>query len=229
MIPARGGSKRIKHKNIRLFDNIPLIAHSINTAMKSNCFDAIVVSTESDEIAAVAEQYGALVPFRRPKALADDFIGTTPIVQHALQALSELGANPTSCCCIYATAPLMSAEMLRQAKATLLADDTVDFVFSACEFSFPIQRALLTDSHGGVVPFDPESIGKRSQDLVKTYHDAGQFYWGMTNAFLAPQPAVFGPRSRMHLLPDYLVADIDTEADWRRAELLYRLLQQESA
>lgn len=229
IIPARGGSKRIKHKNIRLFDGIPLIAHSINTAKQSGCFDAVVVSTDNDEIAAVAEQFGALVPFRRPAALADDHTGTTPVVQHALQTLNTLGVSPQWCCCIYATAPLMSAAMLQQAKATLVADDNIDFVFSACEFSFPIQRALITDMHGGIKPFDPQSIGKRSQDLPKTYHDAGQFYWGKSAAFLDPTSRVFGPRARMQLLPEHLVADIDTEDDWHRAELLYRLLQRETA
>lgn len=228
IIPARGGSKRIKNKNIRLFGNIPLIAHSINTALKSGCFDAVIVSTDSDEIAAVAEQYGALVPFRRPASLADDHTGTTTVVQHALQTLDNLGVQPQWCCCIYATAPLMSAEMLQQGKATLMSDPNIEFVFSACEFSFPIQRALLSTTDGGVEPFDRASIGKRSQDLPKTYHDAGQFYWGRTAAYLAPQPQVFGANARMQLLPDYRVADIDTEADWHRAEMLYRLLQQET-
>lgn len=112
--------------------------------------------------------------------------------------------------------------MLRQSAET-------DFVFSAARFSFPVQRALLQTPAGGVAAFDPASIGKRSQDLPATYHDAGQFYWGTTSAWLDPQAKVFSERSRMQLLPDHLVQDIDTEADWQRAELLYKLLQQAPA
>ncbi|MDX3775246.1 pseudaminic acid cytidylyltransferase [Chromatiaceae bacterium AAb-1] len=227
IIPARGGSKRIPRKNIREFCGKPMLAYPIESAQQSGCFDRIVVSTEDPAIAKLAISYGAEVPFIRPAELADDYTGTTPIIRHALQQLIAQGDKPEYCCCIYATSPLLQPEALQQALQTLLQHPDIDFVFSAARFSFPIQRALLQSSSGGVIPFDPDSIRKRSQDLPATYHDAGQFYWGKTTAWLDPQAGVFSERSRMQILPDHLVQDIDTEDDWQRAELLYKVLQQD--
>lgn len=225
IIPARGGSKRIPRKNIRDFCGKPMLAYSITTAIKSQCFDRVIVSTEDQEIAEVALAYGAEVPFIRPLALADDYTGTRPIVKHAIEQLLASGDIPQFCCCIYPTAPLLQPESLQQALHTLQLDPDVEFVFSAARFSFPIQRALLQTTSGGVTPFDPASILKRSQDLPATYHDAGQFYWGKTACWLDPLASSFSERSRMQVLPDHLVQDIDTEEDWYRAELLYKILQ----
>jgi len=227
IIPARGGSKRIPRKNIRDFCGKPMLAYSIDSAQQSGCFDRIIVTTEDPEIADIAIRYGAEVPFVRPAELADDYTGTTPIIRHALQQLAIQGNQPEYCCCIYATSPLLQPESLQQALKTLLQHPDIDFVFSAARFSFPIQRALLQSSTGGVIPFDPDSIRKRSQDLPAAYHDAGQFYWGKTSAWLDHNSKVFSEQSRMYVLPDHLVQDIDTKEDWKRAEVLYQLLQQD--
>lgn len=227
IIPARGGSKRIPLKNIRDFYGKPMIAYPIEAALASGCFDKVIVSTDSIDIAAIAQSFGAEVPFIRPAELADDFIGTTPVVRHALNMLAQQGIDVDICCCIYATTPLLQVNILREAGETLVLSPQLDYVFSACRFVFPIQRALVTNEQGGVVPFDESSIGKRSQDLTPTYHDAGQFYWGRAAAFLDDRSQVFGPKAQMQVLPDYLVADIDTLEDWERAEVLYQVLKKQ--
>ncbi|QIR13956.1 pseudaminic acid cytidylyltransferase [Shewanella aestuarii] len=224
IIPARGGSKRIPHKNIKPFNAKPMIAYAIETAINSQCFDKVIVSTDCEAIANIARQYGAEVPFMRPATLADDFTGTTAVIKHALAEIQKQGWILDYCCCIYATTPLMQASSLINAKHTLLNNPELDYVFSACEFTFPIQRALLQNHDGTVTVFDPVSISKRSQDLPKTYHDAGQFYWGKVSAFSDDSTTVFGPKSQMEVLPSYLVADIDTIDDWQRAEVLYQVL-----
>lgn len=225
IIPARGGSKRIPRKNIKLFCGKPMLAYPIQAALASGCFDRIIVSTDDDEIAAVAKQYGAEVPAARPAQLADDHTGTSAVVRYELEQLIQQGAAISHCCCIYATTPLLTPALLQQAWQQLSAEPELNFIFSAARFSFPIQRALLQTANG-VSPFDKSSIGKRSQDLAPTFHDAGQFYWGRTEAWLGNK-AVFGENSKMLVLPDHLVQDIDTNEDWHRAELLYKLLQQE--
>lgn len=223
IIPARGGSKRIPRKNIKLFNGQPMLAYPILTAMQSGCFDRVLVSTDDEEIAAVARQYGAEVPVLRPADLADDHTGTSAVIRYELQQLQQQGIFPEYCCCIYATTPLLRADLLKQAWQQLQMQPELNYVFSAARFSFPIQRALVTTEHG-VAAFDPSCIGKRSQDLAPTFHDAGQFYFGKTASWLNKLP-VFGDYSKMQVLPDYLVQDIDTAEDWRRAELLYQLLQ----
>lgn len=225
VIPARGGSKRIPRKNIKLFCGQPMLAYPIQAALKSGCFDRIIVSTDDSEIADVAREYGAEVPAARPAELADDHTGTSAVVRYELSQLLQQDANISYCCCIYATTPLLSAALLQQAWQQLSSEPELNYVFSAARFSFPIQRALLQTANG-VAPFDSSSIGKRSQDLPPAFHDAGQFYWGRTGAWLEHK-AVFAENSKMLVLPDHLVQDIDTNEDWHRAELLYKLLQQE--
>lgn len=220
IIPARGGSKRIPGKNIKLFSGKPLIAYSIEAAQKSEIFDKIIVSTDSDEVAEVAKAYGAEVPFIRPTALSDDFVGTGPVVRHAIQSSMQADFNPQFCCCIYATAPMLQASFLVQGYAQLKAATDKDFAFSVTSFPFPIQRAIRL-KEGGVEPIQPENMPKRSQDLEETYHDAGQFYWGHTQAFLQSKPT-FAITSIPIILPRYLVQDIDTIEDWQRAELMYQ-------
>jgi len=183
------------------------------------------LSTDDDEIAAVARHYGAEVPATRPAELADDQTGTSAVVRYELSKLVEQGFAVSHCCCIYATTPLLGPALLQQGWQQLNNEPELNFVFSAARFSFPIQRALLQTANG-VTPFDKCSISKRSQDLAPTFHDAGQFYWGRTEAWLSNKP-VFGENCKMLVLPDHLVQDIDTIEDWHRAELLYKLLQQE--
>lgn len=229
IIPARGGSKRIPKKNIRDFCGKPMLSYAIETALNSGCIDQVVVSTDCPVIAALAEKCGAIVPFMRPVSLADDYTGTTDVIRHAITQLRELGYDVELVCCLYATTPLLQSKIIKQGLELLTSDDSADFVFSACHFSFPIQRALIKNKLGGVEPFDKMSISQRSQDLTPTYHDAGQFYWGRTEAFIDPTRPVFGATGRMLVLPAHRVQDIDTIEDWRRAEILYQLLLMEES
>lgn len=223
IIPARGGSKRIPRKNIKPFAGIPMIARSIRTAQESGCFDRIIVSTDDEEIAGVARAEGAEVPFLRPAELSNDHAGTTPVIAHALTFLLEQGDDIDLACCIYATAPFMQAGDL-QAAGNLMTATGADYVFSATDFPFPIQRAIRVGPQGEVGMFHPEHMTTRSQDLEPAYHDAGQFYWGRTQAWLSGAP-IFGPRSRIHLMPRARVQDIDTPEDWRQAEAMYAALE----
>lgn len=227
IIPARGGSKRIPRKNIRLFNGKPMLAWSIEAALQSGVFDRVVVSTDDAEIAAVARAAGAEVPFIRPATLADDFTGTGPVICHAIRWLQEHEQSPTLVGCIYATAPLLLPEDLRQGAEALQQNPELKFVFSGCRFSFPIQRALYRNAQGQIEPVQPDAIPKRSQDLPETFHDAGQFYLGQAPHWLDGLP-MFAPHSYLQELPQHRVQDIDTEADWQRAELLQQLLLQTS-
>jgi N-acylneuraminate cytidylyltransferase len=223
IIPARGGSKRIPRKNIKDFNGKPMIGWSIEAALESCSFDDVWVSTDDTEIAVVAEKFGAKVPFIRPAELADDHTGTSAVVRHAIRWAQQQQLKPEFVACIYATAPLLQPQMLSQAMQQLQQDPTLDYVFSGCRFSFPIQRALYRTEQGRVQAVDPTSIPKRSQDLAETFHDAGQFYCGRTQSWLDSK-AVFSPSSYLYELPQHLVQDIDTADDWLRAELLHQLL-----
>lgn len=223
IIPARGGSKRIPHKNIKDFCGRPIIAYSIETAIQSNLFDKVIVTTDDIEIAQVAEQYGAEIPFMRPKELSDDFTGTVPVIAHAINTMRELGHNVEEVCCIYATAPFILAEDLKHG-FKLLSDYQADYVFSCTSFPFPIQRAVKLSQENAVSMFSPEFEQTRSQDLEEAYHDAGQFYWGTSKAFCQAKP-IFNGNSRAVILPRSRVQDIDTLEDWHRAEWLFKAMQ----
>lgn len=227
IIPARGGSKRIPRKNINDFCGQPMLAYPIKAALNSGVVDKVVVSTDDAEIADIARQYGAQVPFMRQPNLADDHTGTSAVIRDAIQQLQAIGWQLDECACLYATTPLLSAALIRDGLQQL-QQTGADYVFTSARFSFPIQRALVMTASGGVAPFDPHSISKRSQDLPPAYHDAGQLYWGKASTWLDNSKTIFGNNSRMLVLPDHLVQDIDTPEDWRRAELLYQLLQQEA-
>ncbi|BAV73649.1 pseudaminic acid CMP-transferase [Pseudomonas chlororaphis subsp. aurantiaca] len=224
IIPARGGSKRIARKNLKPFDGVPMIARSIATALRSGLFDQVLVSTDDPEIAELARASGATVPFMRPAELADDFTGTGPVIVHALNALRERGEVFDYTCCIYATAPLLQLRYLRQGLAALEAHPEKSFAFSVCSFAFPVQRALTLDEQGALTSLYPEFRNTRSQDLPPAYQDAGQFYWGRSEAWLRGD-LVFSPLSLPVILPRHLVQDIDTEEDWLRAEYLYAALK----
>ncbi|SSY80151.1 pseudaminic acid cytidylyltransferase [Alysiella crassa] len=224
IIPARGGSKRIPRKNIKLFNGKPMIAHSILVAQHSGCFERIIVSTDDDEIAQIAQQYGAEVPFTRPAELSDDFATTGAVIAHAVDFMQKQGGwHGDIACCIYATAPFIQAVDL-QIGATKLRETGADFTFSVTDYAFPIQRALKLDDAGEVAMFQPEMFAVRSQDLATAWHDAGQFYWGKTSAWLAQKP-IFNSKSVGVKLPRYRVQDIDTPDDWERAALLAKIFQ----
>ncbi|MFB9887634.1 pseudaminic acid cytidylyltransferase [Balneatrix alpica] len=227
IIPARGGSKRIPRKNIRDFAGQPLLAYSIQAAIQADVFERIIVSTDDAEIAAVAQAYGAEVPFIRPANLADDHTGTGAVVFHALDWLAEHDRlQPEYVCCIYATAPLLQAEDLKAAITELEQRPEMQHAFSVTRFAYPVQRGLVRAGEGVSMLF-PEYEATRSQDLPEVYHDAGMFYWSRTAAF-ASNAAMFAPHSIPHVLPSWRVQDIDTEEDWQRAELLYQVLQRQA-
>lgn len=224
VIPARGGSKRIPRKNIRPFCGKPMIAWSIEAALISGCFDRVIVSTDDPEIADVARQFGAEAPFVRPAELADDHTPTIPVISHAVNWVQSQSERPETVCCIYATAPMLQAEDLRQG-LVLLEAQQCDYVFPVTIYPFPIQRAVRITTAGRVQMFYPENFGTRSQDLEPAYHDAGQFYWGRANAWLSSRP-IFSPLALPLILPGHRVQDIDTADDWQRAEWMFSYLRQ---
>ena len=219
VIPARGGSKRIPRKNIRPFCGQPMISWSIVAAILSKCFDRVIVSTDDSDIAATARQFGAEVPFVRPAELSGDHTPTIPVISHAIEWLRQNAQAPQYVCCIYATAPFLSADDLR-AGQVLIEEQRLDYVFSATRFSFPIQRALRMKADGCVGMFHPDHFNTRSQDLEEAFHDAGQFYWGRADAWTAGLP-IFTAHSAIIQLPSWRVQDIDTEEDWIRAEKIF--------
>ena len=222
VIPARGGSKRIPGKNIRRFHGKPIVAYSIDVALRSALFDRVVVSTDDFEIAEVAREWGAEVPFMRPAEIADDYTGTNAVVRHTLQWFQENGQPVQFACCIYATAPFLQERFLRQGWNTL-KESRGSFAFSVTSFPFPIQRSIRINGNGDIEPVMVDEIKKRSQDLEETYHDAGQFYWGTAEGFLQQLP-LFSSYARPVILPRHLVQDIDTLEDRRRAEVMYHAL-----
>lgn len=223
VIPARGGSKRIPRKNIRSFLGKPIIAYSIEAAISCGMFDRVIVSTDDEEIAGVAKRFGAEIPFMRPTELADDYTGTNAVVSHAIRWFRQRNQPVEYACCIYATAPFVQAGYLEEGFEKLSRSGK-SFAFSVTTFPFPVQRALRILAEGGVEPMDAVAIEKRSQDLEEAFHDAGQFYWGTASAFLEDIP-LFAPSSIPIVLPRYLVQDIDTLEDWKRAELLWQVVR----
>jgi pseudaminic acid cytidylyltransferase len=218
VIPARGGSKRIPRKNIKIFGGKPIIAYSIECAIASGLFDRIIVSTDDPEIASVAQQYGAETPFSRPARLSDDHAGTAEVVAHAIRFLWGESHNITAVCCIYATAPFIQADDLSRGWR-LIETGAWKFVFSATSFSSPIFRAFENTNAGAVKMFFPELFEKRSQDLPDAWHDAGQFYWGQPPAWVE-NATIFDEHSTIVAIPRWRVQDIDTPDDWARAEML---------
>lgn len=218
VIPARGGSKRIPRKNIRPFGGKPMITYSIAAAMASEVFDRVLVSTDDDEIAKVALAHGAQVPFKRPASLSDDYTGTTDVMAHAISALQEQGCAPSQVCCIYATAPFVSAQDIREAGA-LMASGRWAYVFSATTYAYPVFRSLQRQPDGSLGMLFPEHFQTRSQDLPELFHDAGQFYWGQAQAWTT-LARIFDARSTMFHVPRWRVQDIDTDDDWIRAEAM---------
>ena len=223
VIPARGGSKRIPRKNIKEFCGKPMIAYSIEAALQSGCFDKVIVSTDDTEIAEVARRYGAEVPFVRPLELSNDYAGTIPVVRHAVEWFMQQGVDPQLVCCLYATAPFVTPKYLQQGLQQIIEQDA-DYAFTVTSYAFPIQRAIKISPQLGIEMFDSNNFNTRSQDLEEAWHDAGQFYWGKTEAWLS-EKIIFGPESTPVILPRHRVQDIDTFEDWDRAEWLFKAMQ----
>jgi N-acylneuraminate cytidylyltransferase len=222
VIPARGGSKRIPRKNIRAFHGKPMLAWPIAEALASGLFSDVVVSTDDDEIAEIARSFGASVPFKRPAELADDHANTLVVMQHAINALAERGGRFEIACCIYPTAPFLRRRYLKDAAAALAAHTDKSYALGVTSFPFPVQRAVRIAADGSLDALYPQYRNTRSQDLEAAFHDAGQFCWGRSTAWLAGEP-VFSPATLPVILPRHLVQDIDTPEDWQRAELLFQL------
>lgn len=224
IIPARGGSKRIPRKNIKNFHGKPLIAYSIEVALKSKLFSKVIVSTDDEEIANIAKQYGATIPFIRPKELSDDFTGTGEVVNHAINFLKNSGEKIDFVCTIYATAPFLQEKYLIDGFEKLKNSNARN-AFSCTSMPYPIQRTFKITKDNRCKMFWPENFYKRSQDLEEAYQDAGQFYW--TNLNINSKEIIFSKDSIPIVLPRYLVQDIDTLEDWIRAEFMYEAIQKE--
>ncbi len=222
VIPARGGSKRIPGKNIKPFLGKPMIAYSIESAKASGVFDRILVSTDSREIADIAEKFGAEVPFMRPPELSDDHATTDAVVLHSLGWINANWGQADYICCIYSTAPFVRSEYLRKGFETLVKEKATS-AFSVTSFPYPIFRALKIEGDGRLKMFWPEHRTTRSQDLPEAYHDAGQFYWADARKYEKERKLISSDAVPV-VLPRKLVQDIDTPEDWERAELMYKSL-----
>ena len=223
VIPARGGSKRIPRKNIKPFCGKPMIAYSIEAAIRAGLFDEIIVSTDDEEIADIAKNAGASVPFMRPKELSDDYTATGAVVEHAIKFLQARGDRIKFVCTIYATAPLIDEFYIKLGLEKLRASNAKN-AFSCTSMPFPIWRTFKIAKDGRCEMFWRENFAKRSQDLEEAYQDAGQFYWTNLDASSSDE-IFFGRDSIAIVLPRHLVQDIDTPQDWIRAEFLYEAVQ----
>ena len=217
IIPARGGSKRIPGKNIKPFLGKPIIAYSIETAIKSGLFDRIIVSTDCEKIKAVAEFHGAEVPFMRPADLADDHTGVMDVLRHTI---TQLGDNIKYACLIYTTAPMLTADKLAEGYIKI-KHTTAPYVLSVTEFDFPVQRALVVNTGQQIKAHVEQTINMRSQDLTVMVHDAAQFLWCKAQA-VRNQVGLYGGETIAVHIPKHQVCDIDTPADWIQAEMMYQ-------
>lgn len=223
VITARGGSKRIPHKNIRQFLGKPILAYSVEAAQQAGIFDEIMVSTEDHEIARTAVEYGAAVPFLRSQKTADDYATTEDVIMEVIHEYAALGKAFDYIVCLYPTAPFIKPEWLRKG-AELIAQPDVGMVMTIVRFSFPPQRCMVKEKNGAFVKYrQPEYRNTRSQDLEPFYHDGGQFYCYDVKKFL-DKAGQFADGIAAIELPESQVQDIDTPEDWKIAEMKYRML-----
>ena len=222
IIPARGGSKRIPKKNIKDFLGKPIIAYSIEMAINSKLFSRVIVSTDDEEIKDIVLKYGAEVPFIRPKNIADDFTGTHEVIGHAVEYLENTGETMDYVCCIYPTAPLIQKDDLIKG-FKLIQTNKWNSVMAATNFSYPIFRSFENLPNGGLKMIFPEHYNSRSQDLPEVYHDAGLFYWAKPKIW-KKKPQGYNEKNSIVKLPNYRIQDIDTPDDWKKAEILYEII-----
>ena len=221
IITARGGSKRIPRKNIRDFLGKPIISYSIEAALKSGVFEEVMVSTDDDEIAEIAEKYGAKVPFKRSAETSNDTATTTDVIIEVLNEYKKRGLIFDYACCIYPTAPFISAESLKAGLDKMLSDQT-QAAIPVVRYSYPIQRALEIGADGRLSMVWPEHSRSRSQDLASRYHDAGQFYWFKVSA-IKKDMELLKMKASPIVIQETQVQDIDTEEDWALAEMKYKI------
>lgn len=224
IITARGGSKRIPRKNIRPFLGRPILEYSIEAALQTGLFDEVMVSTEDEEIAQAAKKAGAKVPFFRSTQTANDFATTADVIAEVLASYEQIGKSFDTICCIYPTAPFVTADAIRQAMM-LLEQESADCVIPVVKFSFPPQRGVVVQD-GRLTPKWPENMAKRSQDLEPLYHDCGQFYCLNVDSFQR-QKKIWMEHAVPFIQDERYVQDIDTLEDWRIAEVKYKLMQSE--
>lgn len=222
IIPARGGSKRIPRKNIKNFAGQPIIKYSIDAALQSGCFDEVMVSTDDNEIAEIAKSYGAKVPFMRSLENSMDMAMTIPVLEEVINEYEKIGEKFDYVCCIYPTAPFVTAEKLIKAKEIILKNN-IEAVVSVMKFSYPIQRALKIEN-GIAKMFWPKNYNMRSQDLEPAYHDCGQFYF-MKKESMIDQKKLFPNLTFPLEVPESEAQDIDNEEDWRVAEIKFKILK----
>lgn len=224
IIPARGGSKRIPRKNIKDFLGKPIIAYSIEAAIESGLFAEVMVSTDDLEIADIAKNLGAKVPFLRNPTNSDDFATTADVILEVIESYFKHNRRFEQVCCIYPTAPFTTSKMLKDG-FNLLNEGSVDSVLPVSEYGHPIHRSLEVDSKSSIIKMSqPKNINMRSQDLKKTYHDSGQWYWINVKSFL-DQKTIFMKKSLALVVNRNLIQDIDTDEDWKLAEFKYAYLQ----
>jgi len=226
VIPARGGSKRIPHKNIKPFAGRPIISYAIKAAQKTRLFDRIIVSTDDVQIAEVAQKYGAEVPFIRDKNLSDDQTHVGPVIEDCCRWLIDNGCLPEFICTIFATVPLISEKDICNAFKLIEENPDVGNVSTISKFPSPVQRALTISKDGLLQMSEPDNFNKRSQDLQETYYYTGQFYWSRLESIVAKNMA-----ANLLTLP-YIISrsrsqDIDNIEDWEYAEILYKALQKQ--
>jgi len=224
IIPARGGSKRIPRKNIKEFCGKPIITYSIEAAISSGLFNKVMVSTDDNEIAKIAQAIGAEIPFMRSSVTADDYATTDDVVLEVLEEYKKRGYSFEYVCCIYPTAPFVTKELLREGMALMERYQPTQ-VMPMVQFSFPPQRCFVLDEKGYAVFKNPQYITSRSQDLEKLYHDAGQFYLSKVSTIVDKKGIVCSDVLPL-IVSSLRVQDIDTETDWKIAELKYQLMKE---
>lgn len=222
IITARGGSKRIPRKNIKEFCGKPILAYSIEAALSSGIFDVVMVSTDDEEIARIAKEYGAQVPFYRSERTANDYATTNDVLLEVLEEYEKRGESFDMGCCIYPTAPFITATRLKEAVEQLEAS-AAETLIPVVGFSYPPQRAMVIEKERLVFKY-PQYIDSRSQDLEKHYHDVGQFYVFKTKPFQKNRKLMLGDILPL-VISEMEVQDIDTQTDWEIAEMKYRILR----
>ena len=225
VIPARGGSKRIPRKNIKLFHGLPVIAYAIKVAKESEVFDEVFVSTDDEEIADIAVSHGATIPWLRPKDLSDDFTTTVSVIQDAVKRIQLSQLDLEHICCIYPATPLLKPNYLSQG-LKILENGDWDYVFSGSKASTPPQRFFSLGASKEVEMLFPEFEATGTQDFAHIYHDAGQFYWGRKSSWETGLP-IFSSNSTILEIPGKSAVDIDTPEDWHYAEALFNLVKGE--